>query len=193
MTVFKISPDKSVFTSVAHAFDDDDGGPDSLVVDTGAYLAALGAAAFGAFLANTGAWTVTINGSVYSDLEAGIVLGSGNTGVSTITVGATGEVGGANRGILLGSSGNIKNAGVISAWETGSSGIQFSGGGQHSVTNSGTISGDGYAILDFSGTSNDTVTNSGLILDDVDLGDGTNKVVNSHFMVGALLDRKSVV
>ena len=62
-----------------HAFSDDTkNAADSLIVDSGHYLHAAGLDANGAFLANTKAWTVSINGSVISEQAEGILLEAGN-------------------------------------------------------------------------------------------------------------------
>src|ERR1700742_3089211 len=74
---------------------DDTPGPDTLTVDSGAYLIATGSNGIGAELAATGAWTVTVSGVVLSTQGAGILLLGGIAGASsTITVSADGEVGG---------------------------------------------------------------------------------------------------
>src|SRR3954470_11353186 len=114
MTIFRIKPADSVFkTGVGEiAFTDDSLGPDTLIVDAGAYLTATGFDAPGARLASTGAWSVTVNGSIFSEQSWGMVLVASNPAVSTITLNADGEVGGSG-GILAESAAIIRNFGVI--------------------------------------------------------------------------------
>jgi hypothetical protein len=135
MAIFRIKPADSVFTDVAgdNAFDDDTAGADTLIVDLGSYLiAASPLFSIGAFLANTAAWTVTINGSVVSQAGAGISLTGGNPAVSTIKIGTDGEVQGGSDGIILASSGNVNNAGQISSSPGTAITILF--GGTHTIT-----------------------------------------------------------
>jgi Ca2+-binding RTX toxin-like protein len=158
MALFRITSAKSVFNDLAplpgidpNAFDSDTAGADTLIVDPGAYL--ISVFGNGAFLANTGAWTVNVNGLVVSQNSFGIFLEAGNAAVSTIKIGVDGEVQGTGGGflpaaIVAESSANINNSGLING------AIALSGG-------------------------NDTVTNSGLLLGSVLLGDGTNHLTNS--------------
>jgi hypothetical protein len=153
-------------------------------------------------LPQTGAWTVTVNGSIVSQFGAGILLASGNAAVSTIKIGVDDEVEGGNVGIFLASSGNIINAGHISS--VGFAGIGISSGGTHTITNSGEISGPGAIFVSDtsndtvknSGTmngaislspGNDTVTNTGTINGEISLGDGSNHLTNSGTITGTLL------
>ena len=139
MTIFKITPATSVLTTgtVADAFAGDSAGADTLIVDPSAFLVATGAGAYGALLANTGAWNVTVNGSIVSKQARGLVLNPGNAAVSTITVGANGEIGGLE-GLCLFSAATIKNSGKIAG---ATDGVLISGAGTHTITNSGTITG----------------------------------------------------
>ncbi|HEY8276424.1 MAG TPA: hypothetical protein VIG52_05445 [Methyloceanibacter sp.] len=199
MTTFKFPPLASVSTSLAgdHAFDSDSASPDKLVVSLGAFLVTSGSNAFGALLGSLGAWTVTINGSVVSDLSVGLVLAVGNSGFSKITVGANGQVSGGTSGVALLSSGILKNGGSIQGLGGGGAGVVFSAGGTHQVINTGTIIGTNLSIFDSDGLSsdkvtnlgslqggvdlnggNDILTNSGLVSGFVDLGDGNNKLTN---------------
>jgi len=114
MAIFKITPATSR-SNLIDAFGppaDDTPGADTLIVDPGAFLIST-AVGRGAFLANTGAWTVTVNGSIVSQNNFGIFLVGGNVGVSTIKIGVNGEVSGA-AGVFLAGSANINNAGEIS-------------------------------------------------------------------------------
>jgi Ca2+-binding RTX toxin-like protein len=172
MAIFKINVDTSVFTSTPgeSAFAADFPGPDTLIVDPNAYL--ISTNGDGAFLATNGAWTVTVNGSIVSQIGAGISLEAGNASVSTINVGVGGEVIGALFGVVLGSSANLNNAGEISGTNFG---VMVGDLGQHTITNSGTIVGP---IMDIIGRSNETVRNSGIINGTVDLSGGDDKVTN---------------
>jgi hypothetical protein len=120
MAIFKVTPASSVFivdASFTDAFNSDTTSPDTLIVDPGAFLIA---ANFGngASLAPTGAWTVTVNGSIVSTIGVGIVVDSLNAAVSTIKIGVDGEVQGFD-GIILGSAANINNAGTINSTAAG--------------------------------------------------------------------------
>lgn len=204
---FHTTTSTSVLTNFGSAFSDDNPGADTLIVDDGAYLISTSATGNGAVLGATGAWTATINGSVYG--ANGIQLMAGNTGVSTISVGATGSVASGPQGPSVGygiaveSSATIKNAGSIAG---ASVGIAILSGATHTIINSGTITGTTAAIEDLSGFagSKDSVTNTGQIVghvvlaknDDtlsntganaeidgyVDLGEGNNILTNSGFI-----------
>jgi Ca2+-binding RTX toxin-like protein len=178
MAIFRITRATSVFTDALFddAFRQDSPGADTLIVDPGAFLVAQFGT--GASLANTGAWTVTVNGSIVSPHSIGIVLGTGNTAVSTIKIGVDGEVQGL-AGINLGSSANINNAGTIS----GLNGIAIDlfAGETHTITNSGNIIGN---ISGSVGT--DTVRNSGTINGDIALFGG-NDVVTDFAIVGDVM------
>lgn len=114
MAIFRITNDTSRFTSttLSDAFNDDTPAADTLIVDPSGFLIAVGPASFGAYLAPTGAWKVTINGSVFSQTLFGILLNGGNPASSSITIGSDGEVAG-TRGIYAESSATINNAGVV--------------------------------------------------------------------------------
>src|SRR5262245_15111903 len=114
MAIFKITSATNRFSSTGDAFGppaDDTPGADTLIVDPNAFL--ISTDGNGAFLAATGAWTVSVNGTIVSQSPfAGIVLAPGNSVVSTIKIGADGQVQG-GVGVLLASSANINNAGEI--------------------------------------------------------------------------------
>jgi Peptidase M10 serralysin C terminal len=182
MATFKITPAKSVFINVPKlaAFAGDTPAADTLIVDPSAFLISTGLGGIGAELANTKAWTVTVNGSISGDL--GIHLSPGNPAVSTITIGVNGEVQGQFEGIVVSSSANINNAGEISVDPAGI-GIELAVGGTHTITNSGTGTIDG--IFDASGVSNDTVHNSGSILGKLELWFGDDTVTNSGVVLSS--------
>jgi hypothetical protein len=186
MAITKITPSTSR-VSVGDAFgpfpNDDSTGPDTLIVDLGAYL--ISQFGNGAFLANTGAWTVKVNGSIVSQNSNGIFVAFGNAAVSTIKIGVDGEVRGGftGAGVFLGSSANLNNAGAISG---GIFGIEVASSGPHAITNSGTITAL-TAIHDASGTSNDTVRNSGTINGSLFLSGGNDTVTNSGSLFGQVL------
>jgi hypothetical protein len=183
MAIFRIKPADSVFTTT-NAFDmDSPGAPDTLIVDPGAFMISTGAN--GAYLAPTGAWTVSVNGAIVSQGGVGIWLDTGNAAVSTIKIGVDGEVQGAF-GIQLLSSANLNNAGIIES--TNGFAIQIQNAGTHVITNSGTITGGGgfSTILDLSGLSNDTVRNSGTINGDITLTGGNDTVTNSGLVTGPI-------
>ena len=188
MAIFKITPVTSVFTGNVRAFESDTPSADMLVVDPGAFLISTNLLGFGAFLANTDAWTVTVNGSIVATGSTGIFLDAGNAAVSTIKIGVDGEVQGASFGINLLSPANINNAGTINEFGIGGIGIGIFNGGTHTITNSGLITAtSGVAIRDFDGISNDTVKNSGVINGDVTLSGGNDTVTNSGVLDGTVL------
>ncbi len=117
MTLFHITRAGSVVTTGAYdpAFDSDSGNADTLTVDQGAFLIAQGQGAYGARLANTGAWTVNVNGSIVARDGVGLALEAGAASTSKITVGAEGEISGRDAGLHVLSSATINNAGVIAA------------------------------------------------------------------------------
>jgi hypothetical protein len=176
MAIFKITPATSVLTTSDNtpAFNSGTAGPDTLIVEAGAFLVATGALSVGAILFNPGPWTVTVNGSVVSKLASGIEINVGNTATTTIKVGKTGEVGG-TAGIAASASAVIKNAGTIVGKFDG---VGIFGAGTRKIINSGTITGDDFAIVDFNDLSNDTVINSG-ILSAISLGGGEDVLSNS--------------
>jgi hypothetical protein len=189
MAIYHITPANSVFNQLlplpgidAHAFDSDSAGPDTLIVDPGAFL--ISVFADGAFLAPTGAWTVNVNGVIASpQTSVGIDLAAGNTAVSTINIGVDGGVQGQAAGIFLGSPAKINNAGTIVA--SGEAGIEIANSGTNPITNSGNISSTlftGFGI-EATVTSNDTLHNSGTI-DGINLSAGNDTVTNSGLIAG---------
>lgn len=178
MALFRITPSKSVFTHLVgdNAFDGDSAGRDQLVVDPGAFLITTGRDAHAALLAPTGAWSVTIDGSVVSDQYFGIVLEAGNAESSTITIGLEGEISGSLPALHLLSSATVVNHGLIGSAGASSGGIRIEGEGSRIITNTGTIEGSIY-VQD--GLSQDQVTNSGAVNRGVGLGGGDDRLVNS--------------
>ena len=195
MTAYKITSTTSRFSSSGSAFHDHTSGADSLTVDEGAYLVATSSPDDAATLDSQGAWTVTINGSLYAAAANGfgIYLTPGNTAVSTIKIGATGEVAGGTIGIYAYSAVKIQNDGLIV------NKVIFNGGYTNSLTNTGTIgqasspgtiidgTGSGALTINNSGDifgnvllsgANDTVTNSGT-MGQIDLGGGNNKLTTT--------------
>ena len=112
MASFTITPLTSVFeTSNDPAFDSGSAGADTLIVQANAFLTALGSGV-GAFLGGPGIWTVTVDGSIFSHDSIGLQLTPFITGVSKITVGSEGSIGGTD-GIFAESAVSIKNFGSI--------------------------------------------------------------------------------
>jgi hypothetical protein len=188
VATFKITPQTSrfTFTDGDPAFNSGTSLADSLTVDDGAYLIALGNNAVAADLDAQGAWSVTVNGAVFSDQGYALWLRPGNSKSSTIKVGATGEVG----RIALDSSATLNNAGSIISGLA----IEFNGGAAHTVINSGTIQGTGNsfgggvhrAIEDNTLAGKSTIVNSGLIAGNVSLSDGNDVISNSGTLFGAV-------
>jgi hypothetical protein len=121
MATFKITPQTSVFQVGinVNAFEDGTAGADRLIIDAGAFLVATGGGA-GAILENSGAWDVTINGSV----SGGLLLDFNNAAASNVVVGKTASV----DTVFLGSEANFSNAGRVETFITLKS---------NSITNSG--------------------------------------------------------
>src|SRR5262249_21961595 len=117
MAIFHITTANSVFIPLfgGVAFSSDTPGADALIVDPNAFL--LSEVANGAAFARTGVGPVTVTVLIASTIVVYVAmdLAAGDTAVSTIKIGASGEVEGSAIGILLESSANINNAGVIDA------------------------------------------------------------------------------
>jgi hypothetical protein len=177
MASYKISPAGSVYATGAgqHAFNLDSKDADTLVVDPSAFLIAAGAGGNGAILANTKPWQATINGSIISTTANGLVLNSGNSGTSKISIGTEGSISADIIGVSLNSAANLTNAGTIKGYV----GVSIENAGAHVIKNTGTIYATDAAIIDYGGLSNDTVTNSGTIRGVVMLGGGNDVVTNS--------------
>ena len=181
--IFNITPESSVFATGEDAFDSDSPDPDVLNV-TGTLRAAGGG--YGAWLHNMGAWTVNVEGGRITSTSLGIRLDDGITGVSTISIDATGIVestGSASYGILTHSPVTIINAGLI---QGGSGGVLLRGVGPHNITNTGTISGSTNSIHGEQNTTNDTVINFGTLDGQVSLFGGNDTVENSGLLMGGV-------
>jgi hypothetical protein len=180
MTAYRITPATSVFTDAFrdHAFDADSASPDSLSVDAGAFLVAnrLG---IGAYLGGTGAWTVSVAGSVVSTYEEGMLLAPGADG-SRITVGPEASVSG-KIGLTVVSAATVENAGTIVG--TTFYGIQVDKGATHTIVNTGTIEAP-IAIGDSLGVAADSVTNTGTLAGGVYLSGGADRLTNSGTITG---------
>jgi hypothetical protein len=185
MTAFNITDTTSVLVTTANtnAFNGDSAGADSLTVGAAAYLIATGSGVSrGALLAPTGAWKVTVNGTIVSKNWEALILDGGNTANSTITVGADGELGGGinSYGLVMYSAATVKNAGTIN----GANGISIvtPAGTITSITNTGVITGAGGGYTSINGGAADgivSLTNSGLIQGPVSLGSGSNTIKNT--------------
>jgi hypothetical protein len=181
-------------------------------IDATAFLVASPTAQDSMFLDNSGVWNVTVNGEVFAEGgHAGIVLAGGNPGVSTITIGTEGEVAGnmtSGWGLYADSAENIKNAGTISGNNailenasanytitnatTGviSGGLQsilLQGGGVHTISNAGIISGSDHAVFAVGPNGIENVTNTGQLIGTVDLGNGNDTITNSGKINGDVL------
>lgn len=129
--------------------------PGTLIVDKNAHVISE-SAGNGADLAD--AWTVTVNGAIesFGSGYAGISLHS-LSATSTITIGKAGDVFG-DTAIETNEGGKIVNHGTI----RGSDGIDYSGSGALSITNTGSLLTSGTA-LDSSGSGGVTLVNSGTL------------------------------
>jgi hypothetical protein len=186
MATFHITSAGSVLTTANNdsAFESDTANADMLTVDEGAFLIATGVAATGAFLANTGTWTVLVNGSIFSGQQVGLTL----DGAANVTIGANGEIGGQLGGIQTTSTATtITNLGVIAGTsdDVGNpgSGISLFGGGVYTIINRGNIGGLAWAIRD-AASADGTIKNFGLLDGSVSLGGGTDTLINSGHIAG---------
>lgn len=195
MATFQITTGNSVTTNTDgdHAFDSDTPGNDKLIVDAGAYLAAMGTGGIGAFLAPTKGWNVTVNGLIRADKADGLVL---RQSLNKSALKVAGEVSsGTNSAVVLRAPTSVDNAGDIIG---GFAGISVQTDGALTLKNSGLVRGGVFSVFDSDGLSadkitnsgtlegsvflqgqDDVLTNSGTIIGDVDAGYGNDKVTNS--------------
>jgi Ca2+-binding RTX toxin-like protein len=117
------------------------------------------------------------------------MLGEGNAGISSITIGTEGEVFGGVSGVVVRSAARINNLGTIVG---DSSGIAMAGGQNETITNSGTISGGNFSISQdqaFNGAT--TITNYGTLQGMVFLSAG-NDVFTNFKTVGTVIKHGTV-
>ncbi len=191
MATFRITRTNSVLIDDGNgAFISDTAGPDTLIIEQNAFLK--NTDGLGAYLLGTGAWSATINGSVFSQNSYALILESDTQGVSTITVGARGKIEGIDGvslpsetvdGIGIPTSSTIKNSGTIIGHGGGvgytGNGISMYGPGTRTVTNTGVISGTDCSIFDVTGETADKITNSGTLNGMVELNSGNGTLTNS--------------
>jgi hypothetical protein len=173
----------SIITNTGAAFADDNPGPDTLIIDSGAFIITTdtGIAGVGVGLLATGAWTVTVNGFIGAG-NVGLFLAGGNSATSTFTIGADGSVSGdGNYGLDVESAAKIVNRGKIFGGDVGI--IHIGGDVSENFVNTGTITGVNLSILT-QGNGQDTVTNSGTLNGATNLGGGNDKLTNSGFING---------
>ena len=181
MAIFSIAPFTTVVNNVAGAaFEDDTAAADTLNVGIGAYL--IDDVDPAVFLANTGAWTVNISGSLFSTDGDGLKLDDGGSATTTIKISADGAVGSQQAaGIFAGGRVSINNAGFIGGSPHA---IVLNNTGQNSIINTGTITSTGFAITDFGLGAGLILTNSGEILNSIILGNGIHNITNSGDIIG---------
>lgn len=180
MAIFNVTS-RSTTQPGDHAFNSDSALADTLNVGSGVSLTTTGAGSRGALLAPTGAWTVNVDGRIFSENSIGLDLAAGNTASSTIK--NSGTVEGEEAAIAVRSSAEIVNSGKVVGTVNG---VTIHNGGTHAVANSGLIRGDSFSIIDVNGLSNDKVTNSGTLDGAVSLGGGANDLINSGIIEGAV-------
>lgn len=159
-------------------------------------------------LGTGGAWTVTVNGGLYSQDFFGLLFDATVSTPNKVTVAAGGFIHGGSGGIQFRQATNITNAGEITGGfgitdlnntigdvdtytisntgliqGTDGAGISIVGAtpnGTHTITNKGTISGTTNSIFaTASDNSIEKVTNSGTLIGDLDLGGGNDTLTNS--------------
>lgn len=175
MAIYQITTANSVLTTADQqpAFRSDSPGADTLIVDAGAYLKATGADSIAAYLNDTLAWTVQINGLVHSETDVGLYMEINNAPASSVSVGVGGEI----RGSIAACYNpmNLINAGFIYGIETG---VYATAAAAQTIRNAGTIYG---GILSFAGSPfADTVTNTGFFEGDMQFDDGADLFINSN-------------
>jgi hypothetical protein len=208
VTTFKITADKSIFSNglfpvFGFGVGEGTAAADSFILDPNAAIVTKNSAIT---LENQGAWTATINGTIFSQLGTAVSLAAGNKASSTFTIGASGEIGAGNEAFLLQSSATIKNSGFI---DSVNDTIVISEAGTYTIINnaSGTIAGGLFAIIgDTGGLSTDKITNAGIISGmvslyggndsftnsgevngNINLGDGNNAFSNTGVVLGSVL------
>ena len=145
----------SWFNSGGLAIPADENKTNTLTVDPEGYVIATNATAV--TLSKLGPWTVTHNGTIFSQNGDGLVLEAGAASASRITIGETGLISGTVAGLVLGSTATLVNKGRIQ----GGLDALYMDGTNNTVTNSGII--DGGVIIRGEGTQK--ITNSGQITD----------------------------
>ena len=143
-------------------------GPDTLIVDTGAFILAEASSATGAVL--NGIWNITINGEVASIDGTGIRLNLlSASDHATINIGKTGDVYAGDASAIIGNVPlTMTNDGSLRGGEDG---VRYSGA-SFAITNSGSISGGDEGLGLFASVN--TVVNSGTISGIVFGGFGTS-------------------
>lgn len=194
--VYRITNATSVSTGGGHAFSAS--GPDTLIVDPNAFLRTYDAA-FGAFdaarLLGPGAWTVTVRGTLDSQIAYGLNLVSAAAITSSVTVTATGGIFGGAGGIFSDHALNLNNSGQIAVDRLASFGtaVTVDANADYTITNSGEIIGASPALtgigIALSGAGTHTINNSGLISGLIGIrnespGNGIENVTNSGTIEG---------
>jgi hypothetical protein len=205
MTAFKVTGGNSLF-GAGVGFNLDSKTADSLTVDIDAFV--ISTADDAVVLANTSAWTATINGTAYSQGDIGLDLAQGNIGMSKINIGVAGSISGVNA-LVLRSNAMVVNKGHIDGVDTGVAIFDSS----CTFTNYGTIDGGflvdsvGVRTIKITNTSTGvinggidvlangvTITNSATIFGTVNLlNSETNTISNSNYISELILgDGKNV-
>jgi RTX calcium-binding nonapeptide repeat (4 copies) len=149
-----------------------------------------------------GSYTVTVNGIVGTSVLGGDGIEfNGITGLSRLTVGASGTIFG-TYGVYAQHATHITNNGVIEAATTGilhvSNGnytianngeinslgkaIEIIGSGTHTISNKGTIFSDTDFAIDATAGGVERLTNTGKIFGDVNLGGGNDTFLNTGYV-----------
>jgi hypothetical protein len=134
-------------------------GPDTLIVDAGAFLISEGGGIAGASL--DGRWTIAINGAIEGfGLEFGLqVEPSTPSDVSHLTIGSTGDIFGTDIGLVFDDEGKVINKGTI----TGNSNALEATDNNVSIVNSGLIQSTNEVGLFHAGSGVLTLINNGTI------------------------------
>jgi Ca2+-binding RTX toxin-like protein len=193
MTVYTITPATSIFSNGTVAFQSGSAAADTLNVQTGAHVFAGGPVGTGKtaiWLKGPGAWTASINGSVYSTEAIGLLLNA-SLPLSAISIGTDGSIGGAYAAIEARSPVTITNRGelLLSPTELGAATLRFFGAGEHRVTNYGLIdAGYNKAIYDVGNVGTEIIDNRGTINGNLVLGGGNDRVTNTGSTKSSALD-----
>lgn len=134
-----------------------------------------------------GVYTITVNGGLLSQYGTGLLMPfvPPVSGISKVTVGATGVISGAQTGGVSGlfvmHGLTLLNDGVIE----GQYAVDVEGPGAVKITNNGVITGSSSAIYAPVAFTH-SITNSGNIFGTVELGGAVDTLINSGLMAGII-------
>ena len=135
---------------------------------------------------NSGGITVTSTGNITSDREG---IEAEENGAGAVKVTHTGDITAATHGIYAKRGTGTRSVTIVSGTVTGpTSGVYFREGTTNTLTNRGTVTSTGTAVL--GSTGDETINNFGTITGTIDLGAGANSIDN---MEGGTLNTGATV